>query len=101
MSLERSKIVPVSYPPVTQPGTIDLKDIVAIQFRNGGTATVLLWNDRYRLDSKETLSLNVTEDGIAILDLTNPPIDVSFDTGSGAVQRLEYIVLRRRFDNIC
>ena len=41
------------------------------------------------------------EDGDAVLNLSNPPIQVAFDTGSGVVQRLEYFVLRRRFDNPC
>lgn len=104
MSLERSTIVPVAYPPITEAGQIDLKDIVAIQLRNAGTATVLLFSGAagmYTLDSKETLSINVTEDGIATLNLSNPPIQVKFDTGSGVIQRLEYFVLRRQFPNVC
>lgn len=105
MSLERSIIAPVAYPPLVEAGQIDLKDIVAIQLRNAGTATVLLFaggEGMYTLDSKETISMNVTEDGIATLDLSNPPLQVKFDTGSGVVQRLEYFVLRRRFPtNVC
>lgn len=101
MSLERSTIISVPYPPITAPGQIDLKDIVAIQLRNAGTASVLLFNGMYTLDAGETLSINITEDGIATLDLSNPPLMVQFDTGSGPVQRLEYFVLRRRFSTVC
>lgn len=101
MSFERSTIVAVPYPPLTADGQIDVKDIVAIQLRNDGTATVRLFNNMYTLDSKETLSLNITEDGVATLDISNPPLLVQFDTSSGPVKRLEYFVLRRRFDNQC
>lgn len=101
MSHERSIILPVSYPPITEDGFIDVNDIVAIQLRNAGTATVLLFNGRYTLDTKETLSVNVTEDGNATVDLSNPPLPVQFDTGTGVEKRLEYFVLRRRFPNQC
>lgn len=97
----RSNVIAIPYPPITAAGQIDLEGIVAIILRNAGTATVLLWNGMYQLDSKETVSINVTEDGDAVLNLSNPPIQVAFDTGSGVVQRLEYFVLRRRFDNQC
>ena len=82
---------PVIMAPVTQPGKLPpMVGIQAVILRNAGTATVLLGGS-YTLDSKETLSLNVTEE-FATLDVTE--IDIAFNTATGILQRLEIIVLR-------
>lgn len=83
--------------PVTADGTIPpINDVAAVIFRNAGTATVNLWGGAYTLDSKETLSLNVTEVG-GQLNLYDIPI--TFDTGSGPLQRLQIIVLKASPNN--
>jgi hypothetical protein len=87
----KRKLRPVSLAPITQPGKITpITGAAAIIFRNAGSATVNLWGGSYTLDSKETLSLNVTED-FGTLDATEIPI--SFDTGTGPVQRLQILIL--------
>lgn len=88
---EKTKIIVSAQAPIVKPGDIDLKDVVAVIFRNAGDATVNLWGGMYTLDSKETLSLNVTEDWASI-DLLNIPI--SFDTSTGAVQKLQWVVMK-------
>lgn len=90
------KILPSPLPPVSTTSNIDLKDIVAVILRNAGTATVNLWNGLYTLDSKETLSLNVTEDN-GYIDLLNIP--VAFDTSTGSVQKLQILVLKMSPNN--
>lgn len=83
---------PVALLPVTDTNSIVENDIAAIILRNAGTATVKLFSGLYTLDSKETLSLNVTEPG-ATMDVV---IDVLFDTSSGAGKRLEIIIFRKQ-----
>ena len=85
------KIVPSALSPIVKNGDVDIQNIVAVILRNAGTATVSLWNGLYTLDSKETLSLNVTEDN-GVIDLFN--LHVSFDTSTGAIKRLEVVVLK-------
>lgn len=83
---------PVPLAPVTEPGKISpINGAAAVIFRNDGSATVNLWGGAYTLDSKETLSLNVTED-FGTLDLND--ISITFDTTTGAVQRLQIVVLK-------
>lgn len=83
---------PVALPPITSNQNINsISNITAVIFRNGGNATVNLWNGAYTLDSKETLSFNVTEDsGALILE----DIPVSFNTGTGAVKLLQIIIIK-------
>lgn len=77
---------------VTANGVIQaLEDVDAIILRNAGTATVELWNGGYTLDSKETVSINVTQDD-STLDFVNVP--VTFDTSTGAVKKLQIIYVR-------
>ena len=77
---------------MTSDGTIDQTGLAAIQLRNAGTATVNLWaGSMYTLDSKETLSLNVTEAG-GVLDFEK--VQVAFDTSSGATKSLQILLLK-------
>ena len=77
--------------PVVANGVIQpLLDVDAIILRNAGTATVNLWNGAYTLDSKETISFNVTQDD-ATLDFTKVP--VTFDTSTGAEQKLQIVYI--------
>ena len=85
------KIVPSALSPIVKDGDVDIQNIVAVILRNAGTATVSLWNGLYTLDSKETLSLNVTENN-GMIDLFNVP--VSFNTSTGSIKRLEVVVLK-------
>lgn len=90
--LKKLKLRPVFYAPLTADGDLpDMRNVAAIILRNAGTATVNLKNGQYTLDSKETLSLNVTEDsaGLEIQD-----VGVTFDTSSGAVKKLQIIALK-------
>lgn len=73
-------------------GDINLSGLSAIVFRNAGTATVNLWYGAYTLDPKETLSLNVTTEGVDSLDLLNVP--VTFDVSSGTVKKLQIVTLK-------
>ena len=86
-------LLPGALPPVVNTGQIDIQNIAAVILRNAGTATVNLWNGLYTLDSKETLSLNVTEE-FAAIDLNN--INVTFDTSTGGIQKLQIIVLQKK-----
>jgi len=85
------KLYPSALTPIVQNQNLDLNnEVVAIILRNAGTATVSLWSGSYTLDSKETLSLNVTEAGGEII-ISNIP--VMFDTSTGAVKKLQIITL--------
>lgn len=86
-------LIPSAIAPITKDGTIDLVGLDAIVIRNAGTAIVNLWNGLYTLDSKETLSFNVTESG-AVLNVQNVP--VSFDTSSGGTPSLQIIVIKKQ-----
>lgn len=91
------KTIPSALTPLMADGYIDQKDVFAIIMRNAGDATVNIWNGLYTLDSKETLSLNVTED-FTSMDLLNIP--VTFDTSTGTVKKLQIIILKRN-SNFC
>lgn len=85
------KLIPTALSPMEQDGYIDQKDVAAIILRNAGTATVNLFLGAYTLDSKETLSINVTEmEGL--IDLSSIP--VVFDTSSGLAKKLQILILR-------
>lgn len=99
MSKDKSVIQAIPFPPITAADNIDIKDIVAIQLRNAGTSNVVLWMGAYTLEPKDTLSINVTEEGWATLDLSAPILPVQFDTTPGPVNKLEYFVLRRHENN--
>lgn len=86
---------PVFVPSLTNDGPINIKDVQAIIFRNAGTATVSFQGGLYTLDSKETLSLNVTED---FHKMQLQDIMVSFDTSTGGVRKLEMIILKSALD---
>lgn len=86
----RKKVRPVFIAPVTATGKIpDLVDIVAISFRNAGDSTVNLDGGKWTLDSKETLSLNVTED-YGSMDIIG--INVTFTGGS--TNLLQIVILK-------
>lgn len=85
------RLIPTPVVPMAADGDIDIKSAAAVVLRNAGTATVNLWGGMYTLDSKETLSLNVTEFG-GYLDLLNIP--VTFDTSTGAVKKLQIVLLK-------
>lgn len=87
-----SRLRPSAIASITEAGTLELKTLSAIVLRNAGTATVSLWNGLYTLDSKETLSFNVTEE-MSTLDVEGVP--VAFDTSTGAVQKLQIIVIKK------
>lgn len=85
----------VSFMPlITEDGHVpDLSEAAAIIFRNAGTATVNFEQGAYTLAPGETLSLNVTEDSVSHLEIMN--LQVSFDTATGAVKKLQRIILKR------
>ena len=78
---------------LVEDGDIDHIDTEAVMFRNAGTATVEMWNGLWTLDPKETLSLNVTNEGTT-LDLNNIP--VKFDTSSGGVKKLQILLIKSK-----
>jgi len=83
---------PVALAPISNNGKITpITDAVAIIFRNAGDATVNLWGGAYTLDSKETLSLNVTEEEGIIQAVEIP---VNFDTTTGSVKRLQILIMK-------
>lgn len=84
------RLRPVFLAPVTHPGTIpDLEGIAAVIFRNAGDSTVSLGGNAYTLDSKETLSLNVTEDD-STMDVFQVPVAFT----GGTTNKLEIILLK-------
>lgn len=86
----KQKVRPVFLAPMTKNGKLpDLRDIAAICLRNAGDSTINLENGAWTLDSKETLSLNVTEDcaGMNVFDLT-----VTFSGGS--TNKLQIVILK-------
>lgn len=84
---------PVPLAPITNNGKITpITDAVAIILRNAGDATVNLWGGSYTLDSKETLSLNVTTEDDGIIQAVEIP--VNFDTTTGSVKRLQILILK-------
>lgn len=87
----KRRLIPSALAPFTSDGSLDLTGLSAIIVRNAGTATVRLFNGLYTLDSKETLSLNITESD-TVLDI--PSVFVSFDTASGPVKRLEILTVK-------
>lgn len=89
--LMKIRLTPTPIIPMRNDGDIDITSAVAISLRNAGTATVNLWNGMWTLDSKEVLSMDVTEIG-GWLDLLNIP--VSFDTGTGSEKLLQIIILK-------
>lgn len=88
------KMRPVAQTPKVADGDITFENVAAIVLKNAGTATVNLWNGMYTLDSKETISFNVTEDS-AIMDIINIP--VTFDTSTGAVKLLQIVLLKSSY----
>lgn len=86
------KIVASPYPSKTANGDLTIKDVVAVVFKNAGTATVNLWDGQYTLDPKETVALNVTENGLEMELLAIP---VKFDTSTGSVQKLQILALKK------
>lgn len=91
MNDKQTKVIPSALSIMSADSDIDLYDIAGIILRNAGTATVNLWHGLYTLDSKETLSLNVTEFN-AFMNLQNVP--VSFDTTTGDVKKLQIVILK-------
>ncbi|MEZ4925575.1 MAG: hypothetical protein R3A50_04815 [Saprospiraceae bacterium] len=86
-------LIPSAYPMITDVDEINIDGIAAIILRNAGTATVNLFDGLYTLDSKETLSLNVTEHfGF----LNTDGIPVNFDTTTGAIKKLQILVLKQK-----
>lgn len=84
------RLKPVFLAPVIKNGKIpDLKGVAAISLRNAGDSTVSLDNGSWTLDSKETLSLNVTEDG-ATMDI----LDITVTFSGGSTNSLQIIILR-------
>lgn len=77
---------------MTAPGSIpDLFSIVGIIFRNAGDNTVQINNGRWTLDSKETLSINVTEPG-GVMDITGWIITFDAD-GPTNTSKLQVIIV--------
>ena len=87
---QKMTVRPIAIAPMTVDGDIQQDNIVAISMRNAGTATVDLWNGAWTLAPKETVSLNVLENG-AIID--TGAIPVSFDTSTGTVKKLQIIIV--------
>lgn len=81
---------PTAIAPMTSDGEIQQKNIVAISLRNAGTATVDLWGGAWSLAPKETVSLNVLENG-AVIETGSIP--VQFDTSTGPVKKLQIIIV--------
>jgi hypothetical protein len=91
--LTKIKIRPTFIGPMTQSGALqDLMNISGIIFRNAGDNTVQINNGRYTLDSKETLSLNVTED-FATMDVVSWNINFDAD-GPTNTSKLQIIILK-------
>jgi len=88
------KLRPAAQTPLVADGEVNFTDVAAVIFRNAGDATVNIWNGMYTLDSKETVSLNVTELN-ATMDLINIP--VTFDTSTGTVKKLQIILLKASY----
>ena len=87
-------IFPFGIAPITDDKVLNpLPDVTAIIFRNAGTATVSLFNGLYTLDPKETVSFN-SADQKPTIELEN--IQISFDTGTGSVKKLEIVTLRKK-----
>lgn len=83
-------LVPSALAPMVEDGEINQTNVAAIVLRNAGTATVELFYGMYQLDSKETITFNVTE-LYASLDLKIP---VKFDTSTGAAKELQIVLLK-------
>jgi hypothetical protein len=86
------KLKPVFMVPVTVNGgkIPDLLGISAIILRNAGNSVVSLENGMYTLQQYETLSLNVTEDCGAVMDV----LDVTVNFTGGSTNKLEIIILK-------
>jgi hypothetical protein len=92
MQKKNSTLRPVLRVPMVDDGPLlNIENAAAVILRNAGTATVNLNSGMYTLDSKETLSLNVTED-YSELDVQN--ITVTFDTSTGATKKLQVLILK-------
>lgn len=87
------KLRPSGWPIITTAQELTIDNVVAIVFRNAGTATVTLWGGMYTLDSKETLSLNVTESG-GVMDIEG--LSITFDTSTGGDKRLQIVTVRKQ-----
>lgn len=88
---KKRKLRPVFVAPVTTNGKLpEFKGVAAISLRNGGDSTVSLANGRWTLDSKETLSLNVTEDDDATMEIQD--INVTFSGGSTDLLQILVII---------
>lgn len=90
--MKKTTLNPVFLSPVTANGKLpEIRGIAAICLRNAGDSTVNLAGGRWTLDSKETLSLNVTEDG-SVMDILE--VNVTFTGGS--TNMLQIIILNER-----
>lgn len=86
----KQKVRPIFLAPMTKSGKLpDLRGIAAICLRNAGDSTISLENGAWTLDTKETLSLNVTEDcaSMNVFDIT-----VTFSGGS--TNKLQIVILK-------
>lgn len=87
--------------PITADGTLpDLRGLKAILFRNAGTATVNFNSGAYTLDSKETVSFNVTEDD-RFTEMWFEGLQITFDTSTGSVKKLQIIVIKAEVRTNC
>lgn len=87
---KKIKLKPVFLAPVIANGKLpEFGKVAAISFRNGGDSTVNLAGGRWTLDSKETLSINVTEDDDAALEVQ----DISVTFAGGSTNLLQILVL--------
>lgn len=88
---KKRKLKPVFIAPVTANGKLpEFKGVAAISLRNGGDGTVNLAGGKWTLDSKETLSINVTEDDDATLEVQD--IQVTFTGGSTRLLQILILV---------
>lgn len=87
------KLRPSAWPTISFNQELTIDNVVAIVFRNAGTATVNIWGGMYTLDSKETLSLNVTESG-GVMDIEG--MGITFDTTTGGVKALQIVTIRKQ-----
>jgi hypothetical protein len=91
--LQNTRMLASALAPITKDQNINIENIAAVILRNAGDATVNIWYGAYTLDSKETVSLNITEE-FSGLDLFDVPI--TFDTTTGSVKKLQILVMKKQ-----
>lgn len=83
---------PSAAAPISDNGEfVNFDEVDAIALQNAGTSTVKLWDGLWTIFPQTSLTLNVTKD-LATMDTKN--IRVTFDTTTGATNRLEILLIK-------